>query len=1322
MENLIGLFTDGVEVNAPYGSWAYAKNILVNQNFKSISNEFGFSVETTTPYPTVGVIPTNKGYVLFTTNNAGKNSIYYIDETGTKNNVVVDNTTLDFRFDKPIEGVFKFNNLGELIVAWTDNYNEPRIMNVTAILAAGSFPAVNTIALFPNNYNSYLLETLVDSGGSLLAGAYQFTTKKITAYGTETQWELARQPIYVNDDADSLGHNNVDGAEGGTITNKSIQLNVTHNGSTEFSKIKIGILVTINGISNFYLYNTYNIDSGVDFQVSVTDISNLEELDIDELLINKAVYDTAKTIEVLNEEMYLGNITGSGRIDYQKYANNIKIGWTIRLRDITVLTLAGSSKKQEGNHDYKSFMPREVYNFYIFFYLKKGGLSEFYHIPGRELDVADRVETTAFADANTGFTTGVDKPLLYEVEDTCTVITYSGGGGGTGFGNGLMGKFENKNQTYSTGIDSEIWNAGGQIGSSTLAGEKVRFHKFPSSRFIHDLVLDSEYGTKKKEVFGINWDDVYIPDDIKAQIDGYGFAYAKRDTNDMTIYGNDYLQYLSKINGWSGDFRFDSGINNDYNNSFLSGTPRYTLEKDKVSSKCLDLLHSKLAISPSAIMLEYYMRIAFPATIDLNNNVQTLVDWTDTPIITKFSSPNNAALRKITEYQYLPNDIYVAALEIAHYSKQPIIYFKLPNTNTMLPATTAPYHNPLDATKIIYDNESTAYYSFLSLKSDIYQDYKELSNFIISDNIIDKDDTDSSGQIDSAIFFGDCYATLASHINHVYFENINFSNKDVVHALGSKIHYIIHNYPVLAANNWNLRHKTEDILTAYYPKYVNDITYFNNPGYYAWINAYNNDYTKLNEIIGTAYNRENIVQSRFPYRIAIGTSKGIDNDYSINWADFQANNFYELLDRNKGEIWKIIKYNEALLIYQKYCLTVATVKDKLITTTQEIYLGTGDIFDRKPNEVAFTNQGYVGNESQWAIEVCPLGVVSLDKNTGKIFIFNGTLDEVSSKGMRNYFRDNLQTSDINTDNPFFLNGLTLTYDRIYNRIIISKKNLVFSQEFTNLESNSNPDNETYVFYRGIYYIVKAGDKRFGEWDIQPAGLLAAGKHAEILDWEDSNLFTDTSKTISYSPVLNQNRGGWVAWHDYHPNHFFIDRNNNYVLRNNLDGSTVYNLLDTTKKGVYYDTTVYPSYFDLIFNQEAQISKVFNVIFWDTDVYALSDIYKKVNETLTFTHIMIYNNNQCSGLIRLDKSKGLLRNTKEKWAFNEFRDMVINSVNAFLDENKQLINTNIATKKAWFNENLFLSKFIVVRIYNDNVLPYEINVNSVYTNLKAIKNE
>ena len=100
-----------------------------------------------------------------------------------------------------------------------------------------------------DNYNSYLLETLVDSGGSLLAGAYQFTTKKITAYGTETQWELARQPIYVNDDADSLGHNNVDGAEGGTITNKSIQLNVTHNGSTEFSKIKIGILVTINGIS-----------------------------------------------------------------------------------------------------------------------------------------------------------------------------------------------------------------------------------------------------------------------------------------------------------------------------------------------------------------------------------------------------------------------------------------------------------------------------------------------------------------------------------------------------------------------------------------------------------------------------------------------------------------------------------------------------------------------------------------------------------------------------------------------------------------------------------------------------------------------------------------------------------------------------------------------------------------------------------------------------------------------------------------------------------------------------------------------------------------
>ena len=129
--------------------------------------------------------------------------------------------------------------------------------------------------------------------------------------------------------------------------------------------------------------------------------------------------------------------------------------------------------------------------------------------------------------------------------------------------------------------------------------------------------------------------------------------------------------------------------------------------------------------------------------------------------------------------------------------------------------------------------------------------------------------------------------------------------------------------------------------------------------------------------------------------------------------------------------------------------------------------------------------------------------------------------------------------------------------------------------------------------------------------------------------------------------------------------------------------------------------------------------------WDTDVIALEDIYKKVNENLTFTHIMVYNNNQCSGLISLKNYSKIMRktrNTKEKWSFNEFRDMVIDPIVAFLDEDKQLIASNIATKKAWFNKNLFLSKFAVVRFQHDNVLPVEISVNSVNTNLKAIKNE
>lgn len=1318
---LKGLYLDDNPVNAPYGTWSAGRNMLIKDGFQAVTNEGGFDLEIDFGLPILHAINVNVGYVVFLTDNR-RSAITFVDNEGNFSSAYsTDTTVLQFSFKYPIEAIYKINNLGHIIVAWTDNNLEPRILDITQAIADGGTAV--TLSLFPENYPAFITETTLDSGGSLLSGAYFITCKKITKYGTETQWEIPRQPIHITDDNQSVGHNLYDGCPAGTITNKSISLDIVHGNDGTFNKLKVGVITKINGVLGFYNQGEYDISSGTDVTVVVSDLSNSEVLDISEALVNTPVYLKAKTLETLNDNLYLANLNTESRIDYQKYANNITLGYKIYVQP--VCSFPHSSKLQGFNHDNKTFMPREVYNFYIFFYLKKGGLSEFYHIPGRALVSGDRAVSSF---TNTGFSTN---PLKYEVEDTCTSINYDVP---TGLGKGLLGKFENKNQVY--GAEMEVWDAGGQIG--TLEGEKVRFHRFPSSRFVAQSIagVPSGYGKDYKEVFGLTWEDVYIPDEIKEQITGYGFAYAKRDTNDMTIYGNDYLQYLSReTNGWE----FSSGVNNAFNGASFD----YTILPQYVGSHCLDLLKSKLAISPNAIIHEYSLYYNINGTVNLKPdipNTSNVIDFTDIisgagDVTTIINSTSSNTLKEITDYQYIPNDIKttVIGLDLLHYNKEEFILFKVTNSNNILPGNTdlIPGGGANDINMV---DTSSAYYSILGLKTDIYQDYKELTNFCLSDTFVDKDETDSNSfTLDGeAIWFGDCFTCMASHIAHNFVRDNTYpSTSTNMRAAG--VHYIVYNYVLISANNWGLRHRLLDnSLTCYYPKDYSGINTTVNPGYYQWLNEYNSDYSSLNDLlVGTAYDVNNIAQSSFPYRIAIGQNKGSDSDFSINWASFLANDVYDMLERNKGEIWKIIKYKEHLLIHQKYSLFIALLKDKLITSVEQIFLGTGDIFDRKPGEVIFDTQGYAGNQSQWASIVCKLGYCFCDRSTGKVFIFDGTLKEISNSGIRRFLRDNLQTtfgytylasnySDLgDIDVPQFYNGVLMTYDELNNRLILSKKSLIPSFGYSaTFDETANYSNGLYFWYKGGFYKVTAGSPT--GFYLTSTGLTAATKYLALVDWNDTNLFINNSFTISYSPIINEGRGAWAFFHDYYPNIMFYTRTRNYIARNGLDGANMYKMNSTTKVGTYVDGTVYKSFIDLNINNNPELSKISNSVSWDSNVYALDDVYKKILEDETLTHIMVYNDNQCSDVISLVQNPYVqknVRNVKEQWFFNEFRDRVINRNSAFLDNNKQVISANLSSTKAWFNKNLFIGKFIVVRLQYDNVVQRKIDINDINVNMK-----
>ena len=121
-------------------------------------------------------------------------------------------------------------------------------------------------------------------------------------------------------------------------------------------------------------------------------------------------YETAKTINQLDGVLYLGNLTGTKDLGYQKYANNITLTAKTKVFEnfdtyyATIDNLQsgfGNSAVNVFNNIYqevdasqsyryapnitnwKGYQRDEIYAFYIAFILKDGSMSYAYHIPGR---------------------------------------------------------------------------------------------------------------------------------------------------------------------------------------------------------------------------------------------------------------------------------------------------------------------------------------------------------------------------------------------------------------------------------------------------------------------------------------------------------------------------------------------------------------------------------------------------------------------------------------------------------------------------------------------------------------------------------------------------------------------------------------------------------------------------------------------------------------------------------------------------------------------------------------------------------------------------
>ena len=547
-----GLNKDTAPIDQPEGSYRYAKNILSNETAGALSNEPGnksVSDDIAVGHRVIGSIEvTDDTVVLFTTNNVSNHHIYvYTASTNAVNLILRTEPAINpnsflnpggsdadfdlkFSWEYPIEGTYKFDPDGNLIVYWTDNNNPPRSLNVTRqrnesttarIYGVNPFTSPNKnyidrLNLFPHagpvpriSFNT------IASGGALKSGTYTLFLAYVDKNFTQTNfvsYSLA-VPI-VEDDEGVKPIERYDGCEPGTQTGKSIVWEAS-NLNTDYEFLRpIVVYRTLDkeGAPAEFAFKLNDVDiSGNTGTIVFSGLEGYESASVEDTIIDTVAYDTAKTLTQLDSVLYIGNLTGTKDVGYQPFANFIKVnavagdtfepfdayelssdnleyGYLNTEPDPTIVKNMGFrdvDKISSRNQNRRSYFRDEVYAFYIAFILNDGSMSYAYHIPGRS--------PITVADGSLVRKVGINNPLAGstseddDLEDPDLINLTQNQGKLFHFhdfsifgGARNMNFWENKNEFYPNTDDYLMIDANNPgVTVEDLRGSNVRHHHMP---------------------------------------------------------------------------------------------------------------------------------------------------------------------------------------------------------------------------------------------------------------------------------------------------------------------------------------------------------------------------------------------------------------------------------------------------------------------------------------------------------------------------------------------------------------------------------------------------------------------------------------------------------------------------------------------------------------------------------------------------------------------------------------------------------------------------------------------------------------------------
>lgn len=979
-----GLYLDADLLSQPEGTYPHSLNSTLVRTDGVLMREEGTQL--------IAALPAGHENLGWTTLDDGRILLFHVHPTSgvstvslfdgsTRITLLTDGAanTEKLNFGTPIEATIRVSANGDVVAYWVDGVNPPRRLVIDP--TASTSRDVDTLRLFSQTTKAPTLTSISveNAGGILKTGTYHIAISLETGDNDRTPYLYVTPAMSVIEEATgSSGVSTADGSDKDNGTSKSIKATF-ENLDESYTYVRAAL---IRG-TNVTILPRIPIQNG-GATVRATGGEAGTPGDIAEIVIDPAIYSSAKAISQDQDVLYLANLTREDDVGFQSYANNITVELvrdqfqccktTPPIKGWITASGVGNDMRHPETQLLKGFKRGEVYALYISLLYRNGTESPAYHIPGRA-PVGNETGST-FTTPTTASDLGATAKFQTEPQADANGMAF----------------WQNQIETYPNTNDFQVKDPDmGIVGD--LRGVKVRHHHIPFETNSSTLPFPGTSSTNNAQTVGLKFSNIKFPPSILKRIIGYKMYYAKRGIENSRWvgqmfgapirYGNDNGSGLDQ-HKLGNDGILGEDVNVD---TYLAGQP-FSLLRTKFNLGTVSggYIRNIYTSSTDNYPSQDGPRVAIPTNNTVTpGHVYTKIKWAG---YVEEDSTQNIGINNDIIYNKLVPEIVVLELE-------------------------RPYN---------FENEVFDIFRF---RTDVYEPFHEQN--LVFTGYVGQPDEQTTGKV----FGGDIFIGYYAYVSGSPQANDGPSTIPMIHQV-----------VVESIDNVVLRQEGDEEGDTYFPKLsgiVQDTNYLTADvdgdlvdtavPYMRNYIEYNEEYSDLNRIKPAfGLNPFEVNISTYPTRIIRSTQKDVDSQRD-HFRTFLEEDYTDLTTQ-RGEILKLSAYGGGLLIHARKSLFNTKGKSEIQVGDNRAYLGSGDILAIKPEEIFPTEGGYAGISHPHHAISTPGGYVFVDVEAGRVFRLANGLKDIGSLGVKDRF------ADIPSNSLFEL-GYDAAADG--NRVFISKK-------------------------------------------------------------------------------------------------------------------------------------------------------------------------------------------------------------------------------------------------------------------------------------------